>query len=105
MRLLHINRSEPPFATAAEALERQHRSPRLRRAVIGFTLSGAAILVVAPFLMESSEELANQRGLSGAFIGMVPVASTTSLPKVAGGIAAVRSGSYDLAVGNILESN
>ncbi|HTE18361.1 MAG TPA: sodium:calcium antiporter, partial [Armatimonadota bacterium] len=106
MRLLHINRSEqPPFETATEAEEHQRRAPGMRGAILGFIASAAVILVAARFLAESSGQLAAQWGLSGGFVGMVLVAMTTSLPEVTVSIAAVRSGSYDLAVGNLLGSN
>jgi cation:H+ antiporter len=105
MRLLHVNRAEPPFETEAEAEAHRARMPRLRIAVAGFLVSSAVILIAARFLATSAAEIAGILGVSGGFIGMVLVAVTTSLPEVTVTIAAVRSGSYDLAVGNLLGSN
>jgi cation:H+ antiporter len=49
--------------------------------------------------------LAAQLGVSSAFFGFVFLAMATSLPEASAIVAAVRAGSYDLAVGNLLGSN
>jgi cation:H+ antiporter len=105
MRLLHVNREGPAFESPSESAEHEARAPDLRRAAVGFLLSTLAILVAARFLAGSAGEIAIQIGVSGGFVGMVLVALTTSLPELTVSIAAVRSGSYDLAVGNLLGSN
>jgi cation:H+ antiporter len=105
MRLLHVNRHEPLFETTEEAANHEARAGALRTAVLGFILSTVVILAAARFLASSAGEIARQMGVSGGFIGMVLVALTTSLPEVTVSVAAVRSGSYDLAVGNLLGSN
>jgi cation:H+ antiporter len=105
MRLLHVNREGPVFESVSESAEHEAQAPDLRRAAVGFLLSTLAILVAARFLAASAGEIAVQIGVSGGFIGMVLVALTTSLPELTVSIAAVRSGSYDLAVGNLLGSN
>ncbi|MGV3721012.1 MAG: sodium:calcium antiporter [Actinomycetota bacterium] len=107
MRLLHLNRGEPPFQSVGEAEEAaaQVRRHSLRRAYAGFALSALVILFAARYLASSAGEIALLLGLSSGLVGMVLVALTTSLPEVTVSIAAVRSGSYDLAVGNLLGSN
>jgi cation:H+ antiporter len=105
MRLLHVNREGPVFETSDEAAAHEARTPNLRGAVIGFGLSTLVILIAARFLASSAGEIATQLGVSGGFIGMVLVALTTSLPELTVSIAAIRTGSFDLAVGNLLGSN
>jgi len=107
MRLMHLNRGEPPFQSADEAEQAAVHSRRrnLRNAAVGFTLSALVILFAARYLASSASEIAGLLGLSSGFVGMVLVALTTSLPEVTVSIAAIRSGSYDLAVGNLLGSN
>lgn len=105
MRLLHVNRDQPAFQTAAEAEEHAADLPSLRTAYLGFALSAAVILIAARYVASSAEQIAQMLGISSGFVGMVLVALTTSLPEVSVSIAAVRSGSYDLAVGNLLGSN
>lgn len=105
MRLLHVNRGEPAFETPTQAIEHPAHLPPLRTAIVGFLLSAAVILGAAPFLARSAAELARQLGLSGGFVGIVLVGVTTSLPEATVSVAAIRAGSYDLAVGNLLGSN
>jgi cation:H+ antiporter len=53
----------------------------------------------------SSEGLAEATGLGGTFIGTTLVAFATSSPEIVTTLAAVRTGAFDLAVGNIMGSN
>ena len=105
MRLLHVNRGEPAFETAAEATDHAQRVAPLRNAIIGFAVSALVILFSARYLASSAEEIAGMLGISSGFVGMVLLALTTSLPEATVTFASVRSGSYDLAVGNLLGSN
>lgn len=105
MRLLHVNRSQPAFEEPDAAEERHQADPSLRAAILGFIGAAVVILIAARFLASSASALAEQLGVSGGFVGMVLVALTTSLPEATVSVAAVRSGSYDLAVGNLLGSN
>lgn len=77
----------------------------LNQAVIGYVASAAAILLAAPVLASAAEGLAEATGLGGTFIGTTLVALSTSMPEVVTTWAAVRSGAFDLAVGNIFGSN
>jgi len=103
MRLLHVNRGEPAFETEHEA----HAPDRAgyRRAVIGFVLAAGVILFSARYLADSAAGIAAQLGLSGGIVGMVLLALATSLPEMTVTLAAIRAGSYDMAVGNLLGSN
>jgi cation:H+ antiporter len=77
----------------------------LKRPVIGFAISAAAILAAAPYLARSGATLAEQWGISSGFFGVVFLAAATSLPEVSVVVAALRRQAYDLAVGNLLGSN
>lgn len=106
MRLLHRNRSEPPFSTSEEAeADRRASRAKVPRAVIGFGLASIVILIAAPFLASSAATLADQLGISQGFAGMLLLAVTTSLPEMVVSYTSVRAGSYDLAVGNLFGSN
>lgn len=105
MRLLHVNRGQPAFQTAEQAEAHSETLPSLRTAFIGFAVSAAVILVAARYVASSAEQIAEMLGISSGFVGMVLVALTTSLPEASVSVASVRSGSYDLAVGNLLGSN
>lgn len=105
MRMLHRNRGGPPFRSPAEVAEDRPTRAALRRAVVGFVTAAVVIVVAAPFLAQSTSELADRLGVSEGLAGMVLLAITTSLPEVAVSVASLRVGSYDLAVGNLLGSN
>lgn len=104
MRLLHQNRSEPPFAAFPEPVAHDE-IPSLGRALIGFLLGVAVILFAARYLAESAADLSAQLGVSSGFVGVLMLALTTSLPEVSVTVTSLKSGSYDLAVGNLLGSN
>jgi len=74
-------------------------------ALFAFGASAAFILAAAPFLASSASDISDITGISDAFVGVTFLAITTSLPELATVIAAVRLGSYDLAVGNLFGSN
>lgn len=77
----------------------------INRAVVGYAASALAILLAAPLLASAAEGLAEATGLGGTFIGTTLVAISTSMPELVTTWAAVRSGAFDLAVGNIFGSN
>jgi cation:H+ antiporter len=105
MRLLHRNRGEPPFRTPEEVEAARPRRVALRRAMVWFTVAAIVILIAAPYLAASTAEVADQLGISRGFAGLLFLACTTSLPEAAVTYASVRSGAYNLAVGNLLGSN
>lgn len=109
VRLLHENRSEPPFERAdgagAEGDGAGSERGSVRRPAVGFALAALVILGVAPFLARSAAEVASLLGVSAGVVGVILLAVTTSLPEVSVTVAGMRAGSYDLAIGNLLGSN
>jgi cation:H+ antiporter len=105
MRILHRNRSGPPFETPAAAAAAARTAPSLRRASVGFAAAALLILLVSPHLAESAARVAGQLGISTGFMGIALLAAMTSLPELVVSITSVRAGAYDLAVGNLLGSN
>ncbi len=81
------------------------RRDALRYAVRGFSIGALVLLVAAPVLAWSAERIAEESGMTATFIGTSLVAITTSLPELVVSISAVRSGAFDLAVGNLFGSN
>jgi len=77
----------------------------LRRAALGFGVATLVLIVVVPYLVSSSAEIAHLTGLGTGFVGIVLVAFVTSLPEVVAAVAAVRLGAFDMAVGNLFGSN
>lgn len=87
--------------TAAETGE----VPTLRKALIGFIVASAALILVAPWMVRSGSGIAKITGLGDGFVGMALIAVVTSLPELVAMIAAARFGAYDMAVGNLFGSN
>lgn len=105
MRLIHVNRGAPPFASEAELEQRHVDRAMLRRAVVGFVAAAIVILVAAPLLTRSTAELADQLGMSHGLAGMLFLALTTTLPEASVTVGSVRVGAYSMAVGNLFGSN
>ncbi len=70
-----------------------------------FLASTVIIILTAPFLVNSADQIAQMSGLGHTFVGTTLVALSTSLPELVATIAAFRMGSPDLALGNIFGSN
>lgn len=110
LRQEDMARRQRAQSTLAEELAGAHdrgvpRREELRRAVIGFAIAAGVLLVAAPVLTQSAEQIAQETGVSSTFIGTSLVAITTSMPELVVSIAAVRMGAFDLAVGNLFGSN
>jgi len=77
----------------------------LKRAIIGFVVTGGVIVIAGIMLALNADIIARNTGLGQTFVGTMLVAGATSLPELVAAIAAIRIGAYDMAVGNVLGSN
>jgi cation:H+ antiporter len=102
IRLIQINGQAS--ATTVELPAAKPILP-LWRALLGFGLTTAVLVVVTPWLVRSSNEIAEITGLGTGFIGTTLLATVTSLPETVAVVAAARIGAYDMAVGNLFGSN
>lgn len=74
-------------------------------AVLGFFLCGAVIFLAGGRLSLYGERIGELSGWGGAWVGLILMASVTSLPELLVGISSVALvGSPDLAVGDVLGS-
>ncbi len=94
--------SQTPFRDPAKFSDRWVGT---RHLFVGFGLSALVLLIAAPTLTLTTEELAVRSGISQSLLGVTLLATTTSLPELATSLAALRLGAHDLAVGNLLGSN
>lgn len=77
------------------------RSTAYRR----FAFYALIIVTAATYLPHVADEVAAITGLGRTFVGSFFVALSTSLPEVVVSREAIRMGTFDLAVGNLLGSN
>jgi cation:H+ antiporter len=77
----------------------------LRRAVYGYWFAAIAVVAAGLWLPFVGKEMATALRVDATFIGTLFVAFATSLPEVVVTIAAVRIGSYNMAMGNLMGSN
>ncbi|WP_336518525.1 hypothetical protein [Pollutibacter soli] len=103
-----IYRNEKKLA-ALSPVAQQHdeegkRLP-LKKIILFYSLFAIVIVLAALALPYFAEQIAESTGLGKSFVGTLFLAASTSLPEIAVSLAAIRAGSIDLAVGNLLGSN
>jgi cation:H+ antiporter len=79
--------------------------PTMRRGVIGFALTAVLLMLVVPFLVNASTEIATITGLGTGFVGTALLSVVTSLPELLAALAAMRMNAFDMAVGNLFGSS
>lgn len=103
VRLIQTNQTGPTDAELEAEIPPE--IPSLRRGLIGFGLAAAALVVITPWMVRSSAQIADLTGLGTTFVGTTLVAIATSLPELVTTWAAVRLGADDMAIGNLFGSN
>jgi cation:H+ antiporter len=90
-----------PTGWSAEAAAKQSLGGLWGR----FGASALVIFASAPIVTLSVKAIADATGIAQTFLGASILGFTTSLPELIASMAAVRIGSYDMAVGNLFGSN
>jgi cation:H+ antiporter len=103
VRVLFNFQKTNPAAAAVE--ENQHTLLTLKQVIVRYSLFAVIIVITALFLPYFVEHIAEETGLGKSFAGTLFLAISTSLPEIAVSLAAIRMGSIDLAIGNLLGSN
>jgi cation:H+ antiporter len=80
-----------------------HRSTAYVAGIFG--LASVVTLAAGVTLQSSGNELAGRWGMQGAVFGATILAAATALPEISSGIAAVRLGDHQLAMGDIFGGN
>ena len=99
VRLLYVNR---PVESGDAHVGEYERPIAWTWAFLG--AAALCILIAAPAMTYSVEQIADSTGLATSFLGVLAVAVVTALPETATSVAATRMGSPDLAVGNVFGS-
>lgn len=82
-----------------------HQQVTLQHVIVRYSFFAFIIIITALALPYFVEHLAEQAGLGKTFAGTLFLAISTSLPEIAVSFAAIRMGSTDMAIGNLLGSN
>jgi cation:H+ antiporter len=104
MRVIFKYEKTMKIASPGPANGGHHLIP-LKKAVIYYILNAAVVVGAALFLPGFAETIAKQTGLGESFVGTLFLAASTSLPELAVSFSALKMGSIDMAVGNLLGSN
>lgn len=91
--------------TAAQKVARALPSRSLTQAQLWVLAAAIAILIGGSLLPVFGAEIADRMSIGRGFMGTVFVAAATSLPEVAVSLAALRQGSVNMAIANLLGSN
>jgi cation:H+ antiporter len=83
----------------------EKHSADLQKAVGWYAMNALIVIGAAVFLPYFGENIASHTGLSNSFFGTLFIAAATSLPELVVSLAALKMGSLDIAVGNLLGSN
>ena len=77
----------------------------LSTAILAFTICSVLIIASGVSLAVIGDRLVESTGMTHSFMGVLFLATATSLPELSVGISAVRRKSYDLIVGTVVGSN
>lgn len=103
VRIIFSYQQQHP-ATSSE--QSNHNENHTLKGVIGrYALFASMIIITALALPFFAEHIAEETGLGKSFVGTLFLAVSTSLPEIAVSYAAIRMGSADMAVGNLMGSN
>lgn len=90
---------------AANPAPRDGKPMTLRQAAAGYAMAAVFVLLAGSALPFIAERISDSAGWNQSFIGTLFVAFATSLPEIVVVYAAVRLGSIDMAIANLLGSN
>lgn len=106
VRLIYLNETDPGNGGAQTSPGRPGlEGITLKFIITRYVFFALIIITSALTLPYFAGHIAEFTGLGRSFVGTFFLAVSTSLPEIAVSLAAVRMGSMDLAVGNLLGSN
>jgi len=105
VRIIYQNEKNHKEEGNNNIISEKVRNTTLRIIILNYSIFAGIIIVAALSLPYFAEHIAEITGLGKSFVGTFFLAASTSLPEIAVSIAAVRIGSVDLSIGNLLGSN
>jgi cation:H+ antiporter len=104
VRLIQTNQSHGSVQAVSEVAIPKG-TPALWAGLLGFSLAALGLVIVTPWMVRASAEIAVITGLGTTYVGTTLVAIVTSLPEMVTTFAAIRLGADDMAIGNLFGSN
>jgi len=77
----------------------------LRQAALRYAMAAMVVILAGAWLPSVGEQMAQQMGWQQSFVGSLLIAIATSAPELVVTISALRLGSLNMAIGNLLGSN
>lgn len=105
MRSVFLYEKSHDVNTDSAGPGRKRDGNAIRKALAVYSLHAVVVVLASLFLPYFGERIALHFHLTDTFFGTVFLAAATSLPEVVVSISAVRLGSPDMAMGNLLGSN
>jgi len=105
MRVIYNYEKNVTLTAEAKGIQTIPTHISLGKASQLYILNAIVVIGAALFLPGFAEEIAETTGLGVSFVGTLFLAASTSFPEMAVSFSALRAGSIDMAVGNLLGSN
>lgn len=94
------------LATPADnVIQHAEHAGELKKVIGRYAFNALVVISAALFLPFFGERIAAVSGMGESFFGTLFIAAATSLPELVVSLSALRRGSLDMAVGNLLGSN
>ncbi len=100
-----VDLPDEPDQGTSDSAPRPETAMSMNALVSRSIVAAFIILVCGIILVQTTESIAPQTGLSQSFLGVSVLAAATSLPELSTTIAAARIGAYTMAISNIFGSN
>jgi len=103
--LRRILNAEKQFLSEEMESSARYATYTLKGAVVRFFMAAAVVVAAGIWLAHVGDEIAVVTGWGSSFVGNLLLAIATSAPELVVGITAVRMGSADIAIADILGAN
>ena len=103
--LFRFQTRQPESANNANSQGREYSSVSLKRTLLNFIFSAAAIIGAGIWLGFIGDQIADATGLKASFVGTLFLAVSTTAPEMVVSITAARLGALEMAVANVVGSN
>ena len=105
MYLIYLSDKRGQAESAGAPQEANDPNAPLAKSVITYFVTASIVVGAAVWLAKTGEHIVEMTGWSSSFVGTLFLALSTSLPELAASFAALRLGSPELAITNVLGSN